>query len=527
MDIKFTKRSWNDYSSCEICLINPPWVTKDDDMWHGIKAAMPPLGLLSLAAYLEENGRDVSVLDVHVEKLSTQELKKRISQLRPKIVGITVMTATAIQSNLIARLVKEIDCSIVVVMGGVHAEVLPEECLSNKEVDIVIRGDGEITFYHVCKAVLEGRLFKDIPGISFKTSKNDKVRLIHNQPAEIIKDLNQLPSPAYHLVPMHRYYPAIGAYRKLPAINMLMTRGCAGNCSFCNSARTFLRTRDAKNVVEEIMSLKRQYGIREIQFYDDTFTVSRLNVLKFCKLMKERRVEVSWSVFARADFIDKDMAVAMKEAGCHQVMFGVESADPETLKKMGKPIQIERTEKAVEIVKDAGIEVRCAFIYGCEGETLLSMQKTLDFALRLDPNLAIFNIATPYPGTQLYSWAKQNKHLMHEDWTEYALGHSVINLPTVSPQEVRKFYQKSFKIFYHRPKVIWEKIKRASSIYHWRDMIMTFIFIVFRYKLSHRGIVRKDWILYKKEDFFDYHFHKEIDSMPRLTYQVHRKGLPI
>ena len=497
------KRTWNDYSPCEICLINPPWITREDDIWHGIKATMPPLSLLSIAAYLEEKGKDVAIIDAHVEKLSILDLKKRVMQLQPKIVGITVMTATAVQSNLIARLVKEVNSSIVVVAGGIHAEVLPEECLCNKGIDVVVRGDGEFTFYRLCEAVFNGDSYKGITGISYRSIENGKFVVVNNPNAEVIKDLNQLPMLSYHLVPMHRYYPAIGAYRKLPAINMLMARGCPGKCSFCNSAKTTLRTRDAKLAVEEIIKLKTNYGIREIQFYDDTFTATRANVLEFCKLMKEKNVNISWSAFARVDCISEQLAKAMKDAGCHQIMFGIESGDFEVLKKMGKTIPLERAESAVKITRDAGIEVRCTFIYGCEGETVESMQKTLDFALKIDPDIALFNIATPYPGTQLFNWAKLNGYLMHEDWTRYELGSPVIRLPTVSPEKIVEFYRRSFKIFYRRPVTILRRIKSISTISHLIDVITAFTFIIFRYKLGVRGAVRRDWILHKKEYFFD------------------------
>ena len=502
------RRTWNDYSPCEICLINPPWITKGDNIWHGIKATMPPLSLLSIASYLEEKGREVVIIDAHAEKMSTSDLKKRISRLCPRIVGITVMTATTVQSNLIARLIKEADPSTVVVMGGVHAEVLPDECLRNKAVDIVVRGEGEFTFHNLCEAVLKGKNYKDIHGISYRDAENGKFMVAHSPNAEAIKDLNQLPMLSYHLVPMHLYYPAIGAYKKLPAINMLMTRGCPGKCSFCNSAKTILRTRDAGLVVDEIIKIKERYGIREIQFYDDTFTATRANVLEFCRLMKEKKVGISWSAFARIDCINEQLIKAMKEAGCHQIMFGIESGDLEVLKKMGKTIPLQRAENAIKITRAAGIEVRCTFIYGCEGETAESMQKTLDFALKLDPDIALFNIATPYPGTQLFNWAKRNGYLMHEDWTRYELGLPVIRLPTASPEKIMEFYKRSFIIFYRRPIAILRRVKNISTLSHLVDAISAFTFVIFRYKLGPRGIVREDWNLYKKEHFFDYPLFK-------------------
>lgn len=502
------KRKWDDFSPCQICLINPPWITRNDNIWHGIKAAMPPLGLLTIAAALEEKGKNIAIIDAHVEKLSISELKERIYKLQPKIVGITVMTATAIQANLIARTVKQIDQSITVVMGGVHAEVLPEECLNNRCVDIVVRGDGEVTFNDLCDAVLSGKSYKHIKGISFRAEEMGETCVINNPSADVITDLNRLPMPNYNLVPMHRYYPAIGAYRRLPAINMLITRGCPGKCSFCNSAKTTLRTRDAELVVKEILILKEQYGIKEIQFYDDTFTIYKANVLKFCKLMKENKVDVSWTAFARVDCIDECMAREMKEAGCHQIMFGVESGDTEVLKKMGKPIQLEQTKKAIKIAKDAGIEVRCTFIYGCEGETIGSMQKTLDFAFKLDADIALFNIATPYPGTQLFRWAKEKGFLITEEWAEYELGHPVLKLPTVSPRQIQDFYNRSFKMLYRQPKMILRRLKKATSFYHWRDMIKAFFFIMFRHQLGVGGSAQTEWISWNKADFFDYSFHK-------------------
>ena len=501
-------RTWKDYSPCEICLVNPPWITKKDDIWHGIKAAMPPIGLLSIASYLEAQGMEVAIIDAHVEKLSPLDLKQRIAQLHPRMVGITVMTATVGQAHLIAKLVKESVPAATVVMGGVHATVLPEECLSNRAVDIVVRGDGEFTFHQLCEAILNDSEYDNLSGISFRRADGDGLRVINNRPAAVIRDLNQLPMPGYHLVPLHRYYPAMGAYRRLPAINMLMTRGCPGNCSFCNSARTPLRTRDAELVVNEIIKLQKQYGIREIQFYDDTFTINRNNVLKFCALIKEKKLDITWTAFVRVDTINIRMVRAMKEAGCHQFSFGIESGDQEILKKIGKPIQLGQTLEAVRMVSEAGIEVRAAFIYGCEGETVASMQKTLDFAIELDPDLAMFNIATPNPGTRLYRWAKENGYLMHENWSEYELGNPVINLPTVSPEKIVEFYQKSYKIFYRRPKIMWKRIRKASTISHWLDMIKAFFFIMLRWKLGPRGDVRNGWTTLGKEDLFDYPFYQ-------------------
>src|SRR5262249_43111099 len=236
-----------------------------------------PLGLLSVAAYVETKGYCVRVIDVHIEKYTAAELIEKLKVARPRFVGMSVMTATSNAANQIARIVKNTVPNCTVVFGGVHPEAMPAETLCNSALDIVVRGDGEETFL----SIIEGKPWETITGISYRKGTT----VVHNPASSVEMDLDKYPFPAYHLVPMDKYYPAIGAYKRLPAINMLMTRGCPGKCTFCNSAMTTLRTRSAESVVEEIEYLHKTYGVREIQFYDDTFTVLKKNVMRFCELM--------------------------------------------------------------------------------------------------------------------------------------------------------------------------------------------------------------------------------------------------
>lgn len=506
-------------TKADVLLINPPWLSKDQNIWHGIKGAMPSLGLLSVAAYLEQQGISVQVLDIHVEKLSAEETKAIIRQVAPKIVGLTVMTATSVPSYKIARLAKEVDSNILVVMGGVHAEAMPEECLLNSAVDLIVRGDGELTFHRLVVEHLNGRSLLALTGISYRSGG----RVVHMPPGETIMDLNKLPFPAYHLVPMEKYYPAMGAYKRLPAINMLMTRGCPGKCTFCNSAMTKLRTRDAELVVDEIIRLKKTYGIREIQFYDDTFTIFKQNVFQFCELMQKKKVDVTWTAFARTDCISPELAKEMKAAGCHQILFGVESGDDGILENIRKPIDREKTKWAHDIVRESGIELRSAFIFGNMGENVKTMQNTLNFALELNPDIAIFNICTPYPGTQLFKWAKEHGYLKHEDWTEYELSTFLMNLPTVTDKELKDFYMYAYRKFYRRPTAVWRRLKAISNISQVIDLFHAFTFIMLRHKIGARDIVRRDWAYHKKEDFFDYQLAEEVEM--RLTYQLHYEPL--
>lgn len=499
-------------SRVDVLMINPPWLSKDDNIWHGIKSAMPPLGLLSVAAFVERAGHNVAVIDVHVEKCSERELRARVRTAQPNVVGLSVMTATANAAHQIARLVKEECPTAIVVFGGVHPEALPAETLCNSAVDCVVRGDGEEPFLQICNGVPLPKVL----GVSYR--EGDVVN--HNPGAQVEMDLDKYPMPAYHLVPMDKYYPAIGAYKRLPAINMVMTRGCPGKCNFCNSANTTLRTRSADRVFEEVKFLHDNYGIREIQFYDDTFTVFRKNVHRFCELMTESKMDISWACFVRADCFSEKMAIAMKSAGCHQILIGIESADEKVLELIGKPIDKKKNQLCIDIGKKVGIDTRAAFIFGSRGETLDSMKRTLEYSLELNPDLALFNVSTPYPGTGLFKWAQDNGHLVSEEWSEFELSTFLMDLPTLDTKDLIEFHGHAHRKFYMRPSAIRRRLSRIRSPNHVKDLISAFWFIVLRHKLGVRGSVRQDWIGYKKEDFFDL---QVVDgTAPRLTFEVRR-----
>jgi len=255
-------------------------------------------------------------------------------------------------------------------------------------------------------------------------------------------------------------------------------------------------------VVEEIAHLRKTYGIREIQFYDDTFTVMKQNCMRFCALMKERKLGVTWTAFVRTDCISDRMAHALKAGGCHQVLFGVESGDDEILRNIRKPIDKEQTKWAIKTAQKAGLEVRAAFMFGNPGETEKSMQRTLDYALKLNPDLAIFNITTPYPGTQMFKWAKKNGYLMTEDWGEYEVSTPIMSLPTVSPQQVTAFYKQAHKAFYNRPVMFLKALRRMRNLRHFTDNVHAFFYIVLRHGSTKRDFCRREWIDAKKEDFW-------------------------
>jgi radical SAM superfamily enzyme YgiQ (UPF0313 family) len=448
----------------EIILINPFQTARKENIWTKIQGAMPPLGLAYIASYLESRGIDCSIIDMNVEPGDAAEQVGRIGG-SPDVIGITSMTSAVMNGYAIAAECRKKFPKAKIVFGGVHPTVMPEDVLSRDYVDYVIRGEGEESFYKF----LKGDDIKTITGMSYR--ENGKV--VHNQDTCLVPDLDVLPVPAYKKLPVTKYIPTLGSYKRLPAISMLATRGCPGKCTYCFGS--FLggkvRMHSVDYLIGEIKMLQRDYGIKEILFYDDTFTTYRNVVKDFCGRIINEKIDISWVCFSRVDTIDEETLALMKQAGCHQIMYGIESGSEEILKNINKRIDREKAKKAVQLAKKAGIECRTTFMLGNPGETEETIMMTIKFAIELDPDIALFNITTPFPGTQMFTWAKENGYLKSEDWAKYDLSNMLMELPTISPEKIEYYYKKVFRMFYWRPSFILKRILRLRS---WNDIKMAF-----------------------------------------------------
>jgi radical SAM superfamily enzyme YgiQ (UPF0313 family) len=308
----------------------------------------------------------------------------------------------------------------------------------------------------------------DILGISFLLEG----KIIHNPDRPYIEDLDSLPMPAYHLMPIDKYRPAIGAYKRLPAMSIFATRGCPGRCTFCHRAfHGKIRSRSAKKIIEEIKYLQKHYSIKEINFYDDTFTALKSNVEEFCKIIIKEKIDLTWCCFSRANYVDKKLFALMKRAGCHQVMMGFESGVQEILDGMNKMVTLDQIRNAVKICKEVGLDTRAAYILGNVGETKEMMEQTLRFAIELDTDYAMFNILTAYPGTELWKLAEKNGWLRVKNY-DYSVSDFTLKLPTVSQKEILDVYQKVHRKYYLRPKIIFRRIFKIRS---WSQLRQEFL----------------------------------------------------
>lgn len=438
-----------------VCLINPPWDLKRGSIWTQVKSSMPALGILYIAAYLEREKIDVDIVDFQANLMSWEQIEQKIKTGEYDYYGITSTTPIVYNGYRIADIIKRCHPRSVVVMGGVHPSAMPEEALARPSVDYVVRGEGEEAFLSLVKGVAP----EQISGISYKTQTG----VAHFGPAGFMKDLDLLPFPAYHKIDFSLYRPAVGAYKRLPAINMATTRGCPGKCTFCNSASVKLRRRSAAHIYAEIEMLSKKYGMREICFYDDTFTVYPENIRELCDRLIGGGIDVTWSCFARTDCVNLEMLRGMKRAGCHQVMYGIEAYNEQILKNIKKTISHEKNRAAIQMTRKAGITARCTFMLGNPGETVATIDETIAYAIDLNPDIALFNITIPYPGTEMYEWAKANNYLISHDWNDYDLSEPVMILPGFTADLLKAKYKEAFRKFYYRPFYVLGQMKRLAS----------------------------------------------------------------
>ncbi len=448
----------------KVLLISPPWVIGEDrNLFNDVAACWPSLGLAYIAAVLEGAGHDVKYLDYSAEHYTVGDTALALGRYREKFdfIGLTATTPLIDNALVIAEQAKEIFPDVKIVLGGTHPSIMPTEAMSNSAVDFVVMGEGEETMLEL----VNGHEVSQISGLCYKQNG----QIIKNSLRPLIPDLDTIPPPAYHLLPMDKYHPSVGFYKRLPSMVLLATRGCSGQCTFCyNAFKGRIRKRPARKIIEEIKVLQRDYGIKEIAFVDDTFTLFKDVVKDFCDIIEKEKIDVTWSCFTRADKIDEDLLRAMKRAGCHSILFGVESADEQILKNIKKGISLSKSVEAVKLARQVGIETRVSFMIGNQGETEETIKKTIDFAIKLDPDEVQFNIATAYPGTELFAWAKERGYMKSFNWSDYTMSNVVFELPGLDKAKMQFYYELAHRKFYFRPKII---LRRLSHIRSWTQLM--------------------------------------------------------
>lgn len=457
-----------------VLFINPNRSIAKHNIWSVVNSVMPPLGLAILAAILEDLDVQADIIDALALNLDAEKLEHELAERMPyDYVGITATTPEINIAVETAAMVRRRYPDSRIIFGGVHATIFHKELLQQGVCDLAVRGEGE----PVMAALAQRRPLSQIENLSWR---DERGTVVVNPDAETYVDLDTLPCPAYHKLPMRYYRSALGAARRFPSIGMITSRGCPGSCTFCFSGMFGKRIRflSAAKMLDHVRLLQTSYGIKEISFYDDTFTANKQRVVDFCNGLIENNMRLSWSCFARTDTVTPELLQLMHSAGCHQIMYGFETADDQVLAKINKKVTTASYRNIVDWTLQAGINIRGAFMLGSPGDTEASMRRTIDFSKELNITFAIYNITTPFPGTELYAWAKSNGLLKHTDWKLYDLAHPILELPGLSGAQVAESYRRAYREFYLRPSYI---LGRLGALFSWGELRM--------YWEAFRGIV--------------------------------------
>lgn len=468
----------------KILLINPPW-----SRIFGGSLEASPLGLCYIAAVLEEQGYEVSIYNADYKKglqlTSTSDMTAKyeeylrvlkdlnhplweevsavISKQSPDIVGISVMTAKYGSALNVSRLVKRFNPNIPVVWGGIHPTILPDDTLKNNDVDIIVRGEGEYTFLELIENLDN---LNKVLGISYK--QNDEI--VHNENRPLIENLDELPFPARHLIlGKENYHPETFG-------NIFTTRGCPYNCIFCASHNIWtkkVRYRTPENIVDEIKKVKRDFKTNQFRFEDDCFTVKNKFVDDVCNLLIKEKLHIKWTTETRANLVTDELIKKMKSAGCEDITIGVESGDEDTLKKMKKGITLEQVRNANRILKENKMKFSAFFMIGFPWETKKEINRTISLMEELDPRMAIFSVATPYPGTELYEICKSEGLIpKYTDWsTFFHQSPDMYLTKNMTKEESSKLIAETEKLFEEHNNKKWRAILLSDPLYIIRRLI--------------------------------------------------------
>jgi len=423
-----------------------------------ILGVQPPYGVLYLSSYLKRAGHQVYFLDGFFNDV--HDMVALMKRERITLVGLTAVSYHWRKGiEAIETIRREIPESYIVV-GGAHANAVKSAVLHDSDaVDCVVFGDGEHTLVEIVERVAAGNT--DMSGVLGAATRE------HINPERpSIKDLDGMLLADRSLVNLKDYRPSPFYYRRLPFTAIIGSRGCPYRCTFCHT-ETLTRLRSPESLVEEIEHLQRNYGVQEVVFYDDTFTLNKRRVYQFCELLLRKGISLSWSANARCDSIDSDLLRAMKGAGCWRLLFGIESGNQKTLDAMLKNETLEEIRHGIALTRKTGIDTYGMFILGYPGESYQDGLKTIEFARELKLDYANFCAVTPFPGTKLYDDVKDSPGFRgYETMSMFDVSYVSAD---VTESEMKDLVEKSSKRFYLRPDYVASRLT-PEKLNSWEDL---------------------------------------------------------
>lgn len=402
-----------------ILLVYPPHTREivmgyPSDYTRKARSDLPPLGLLYLSSYLKKN-HDVKIVDMSASGMEADGITTLLDSFSPGLVGISCVITHWMPVLDIARAVKKSNPSLPVVVGGPNPTYYPDETLAEENIDYVICGLGQIPLMELADQLESGRIDKDIEYCYGHNSPSPKIRPL---PRPVSVDL--FPYPDRSALPIDLYN--VPFCPENPTTSILSSQGCCFRCAFCNCWEGKpVQVRSFEKVVDEMEGVG-GLGIRSIMFQDDLFTIDAERVRKLCAAIIRRGIKINWTLKSRVDCIQEWMPALMKEAGCFNVHFGIESGNDKTLTRMKKGTTVAQSAEAVRMVKKGGLSCTGNFMLGYPGEDEKDIRNTIDFAVGLGLNLSQFSITMDIAGTELYGEAvKSGRRKPGDPYREFVL----------------------------------------------------------------------------------------------------------
>jgi anaerobic magnesium-protoporphyrin IX monomethyl ester cyclase len=450
-----------------ITILNPPSLTGEAFVREGrceqrvssFQYNMIPVSLFSIAGVLKNEGFPLAVIDAIACPLSLEELFEKLDATKPQLLIMNMSSGTFSNDIDIIKKVKERfpQCHLAAI--GNHASALPQETLEESLLDSIVIGEPEAVITELAHAIENINDFSTIQALAYKENNSIKI----NPRTSFESHLDDMPFPARELAPNDKYY--------MPIINepytlIITTRGCPYNCIYCTAKQYYgkkVRERSPDNIIAEIREIVEKQKVKNITMWSDTFTYRREFVMEVCQKIIDSKLDINWWCNSRVDKVDKEMLTLMKKSGCQGISYGVESGVQEILDNVKKSIKTEDIQKAFALTNEVGIECLAHVIFGLPGETKQTAEQTINFVIKLKPTYAQFYCAIPFPGTELYSMAKESGWLTTDDWNKYEINQAIIETKQLSADELLEIKKRAFKKFYLRPRYMFAQLKRIKS----------------------------------------------------------------
>jgi len=461
----------------KIFMGNPPWREGDNlgvragSRWPhfqkaGSKKDIPgylpfPFFLAYATAVLEETGHEVLLIDAIAEGFSNETFLERIEKFDPELAVLEVSTPSIYDDLDLARKIKE-KTNCLMAFAGPHMEMYEPHFLDRYNfVDFVIMGEYDYIIRDLASELANSKELDKVLGIIYRNRDGQAIR---NKRRPVIENLDELPYPAYHQLPMYNYNDAVCALPH-PGIQMWTSRGCPYHCIFCAwpqimYANHKYRVRDPKLLIDEMEYLVKKYKFKAVYFDDDTVNIGKKRMLTICEEIKKRNLGVPWAIMARADTMDREILEAMADSGLYAVKYGVESGTQALVDGIKKNLDLKKVEEIVRITKELGIKTHLTFTFGLPGETKETIQKTIDYALELDPTNLQFSILSPFPGSEYYRIAKEKGYLLTENWADFnGSRKAVVRTEHLTAQDLEEALCRAYETWHkHRLKRCFEDL---------------------------------------------------------------------